>query len=585
MAAAAAAAASSTTPVDLLEAGAPPAAPEARADVGELAVKVLSQHYLLRLLGSFLDPESVACLLLALPRLLRKEITSPYHLASWGRRDARRSPARRTLRLDPTSPFLDLYSFITFHHLHQHAYWLKNHYGYPRNFDYTTGIFRVHLMQPSTKAFAVRACLFLPVEGPPAPFAGNLVLLGYGGQLVFFAPTLAGFEMTANTQLGCSPHSLTRSPGGGALLAAHENSVFVRLKHYTVQCFFTGVPVARKTFLSDCFVDEDAFVTGDKTGNVWLHTVAGTRGPAGRTPARKKAKEEMCIDSELLLDHRHHGAARWPFDYGSDRRDFGVMYKPVGPESRDCLVMLQTDSQLAWGHQLRFHFAPRVGETKRQFRDLFVYFRGLIADLVLHPNGESLFVAVLTTLDRKQFFDHLIGGVSAEGWGANEELHEYEKGYVCVYEVKFVGGVELTVHPKYYLDGTYPGSPRHDHPRRYVVSCKTCQNQGKFCVRIKCGATTLAVKLSTQLIAHLPLVSTGESTVLHQVTDMHAGEFAFSEYHSFGACFTRNFRVAAQENQAGLMACVKQNRFCPDVMRIKDGGRLVETTAHCHTTH
>lgn len=598
-----------------------------------LVLRVLDQYYLFRLLGSYLDAETLASLYLALPPARRDAWFCRRHLAHWGRRHA--SHHRTRLRLDAGSTLLDMGSFLGFRHLYDHARWgvwnrrcrtLDAHgavvqdpmvggvppYGgdngdgpYPFRIAYLTYLFRSHPMQKSSygaQHLMVRACLFMPARGPPPPFAGCLVVLGVGGHLIFYAPTEAGFETVASLQLDCSPHSLACSPRGTALLAAHDNAVFLDLSDHRVRCIFTGVCVEQRRFLRQCFTSEDAFLTADEAGNVWEHGVTRGGPLILLWPPRLARSGGGCgggrggstVTTRLLLDHRDYAPNGWPFFHGDTKTDLAAAYKPATPDTRSCLFLAGIRAGGGMGSVLRLAFSPERGKKGKQRKDLFANFpHALIAALDVHPSHERAYVVVITTQTREGFFSappELSAGVQPR---ENEpRFDELVTGVLGVYELQFPGGGRVRALPRYFLDEC----PRTSHPvtqfpvakirllpashrRAYRLYTARCLKQGwKIQVQARCSRTHLTLRLDRHTLAHIPLVSTGDGTVVCQGLEMDFRVFAFSEHHSFGAVFGAG---SGSKFHAALAACGKYQRFFPDAYEIQRPEKAV-LVQHCH---
>jgi hypothetical protein len=644
--------------------------PYVRPPGDALVLSVMGNHLLMRLLGSYLDKDSIACLYLALPPNLRKLWFTCWQLASWAQRDPRESDQRR-LRMERASPLVDLRAFLSFTHLHQHSNWnFSFGEGYPpfhHSIYYQTHLFRSVKV---SGAISVVACLFLPsvpsigsTSGktddtrqatPPPPFAGNLVVLEADEKLLFYAPTVSGFRLTATVKLGCSPHSLARSPSGRTLLAAHENAVLIQLKPYRVACTFTGVSVRQKTFLPDCFVNDEAFVTGDAYANVWIHTltsVAEVDQQRSTSHQRKRIKTNhqgshgggVVVLSHLLLDNRSYGPTCWPFSKkytaAAPGGDFVVLYKQAtegGDANRcdgggavpDCLVMAVTTLRAGLGHCLRLRFAPApsrhrplqpVVVTQTEIprhpldlqRDVFVYFRrALVASMVLHPSHQSLFVVVMTKLDRNEFFtpsNFPLLSVDGIECYFHPPLFDDEgavEAFVGVYELRFPGdpGVmpfdqDVAVLPRWYLDGIPPNPqdvPKDFQPRTYKLYRR---NKNllvwKPDIVARCNQTHLVVRLSPFRMVHLPLASAFNSTEVYMVPPGSCYyAFDFSQFHSFGASFPairRPDHFVHYMCKPGMVACVKHNRFFPDVTprinTMTDPPQLVQVDRHRYLTY
>jgi hypothetical protein len=638
-----------------------------------LVLRVLGNHLFMRRLGSYLDKDSIAYLYLSLPPSLRKAWFTCWHLASWARRDPREDIDQRCLRMECSSPLLDLRTFLSFTHLHQHSEWnFSFGEGYPPfhpfNF-YQTHLFRPVKVSGST---SVVSCLFLPsvpsigsTSGrtddtrqatPPPPFAGNLVVLEADEKLLFYAPTVSGFRLTATVKLGCSPHSLARSPSGRSLLAAHENAVLIQLKPYRVACTFTGVSVRQKTFMPDCFVNDEAFVTGDATANVWIHTLTSNPNQklSHQTQHRKRLKIDdkghydivvggvggggIVVLSRLMIDNRSYGPTCWPFRYTKKTvgSDFAVIYKHAtegddanscdsGGAVPDCLVMAVTTPRGGLGHRLRLRFAPTpshrplhplvVTQTSVPShpldlqRDVFVYFRrSLVASMVLHPSHQSLFVVVMTKLDRNEFFTPSyfpLMSVDGSQMHFQPPIFDDEKAveaFVGVYELRFPGdpvvspfNPDVSVLPRWYLDGMPPNRkyvPKDFQPKTYKLYRNKTLRVWKPDIVAKCNQTHLVVRLSDIRMVHLPLASDCNSTEVYMVQLCSPSAFDFSQFHSFGAAFPAIHRPDHYVHyvcKPGLLACVKHNRFFPDVTprinAMTDPPQLIQVDRHRYLTY
>ena len=566
---------------------------------------VLDTYYLFQALGSYLDTESLASLYLALPPQRRDQWFCRHHLATWGKRHERAS-GECLLRLNPASTLLNMRSYLSFRHLFEHARWQVGTDDYLSLGDddapvyllreqqqqmedgvvqlyrvtYHTHLFRRHLMDKG-RDMLVRACLFLPVQGPPQPFAGNLVVLGVGGHLFFYAPTLDGFRLVCNVHLQCSPHSLTCAPRGTALLAAHENSVFVALDLERVHCIFTRVHVAQDTFLGQCFTYEDTFVTGDEAGNVWEHRVVrsdkrqrrGTTDPVG-------GRAGSVVTTTLLLDHRAYGPNRWPFFHGETTDELVLAFKPGNRVTEDCLLLAGKRPRWGLGSLLRLVFSPGSMDYDSN-DDAYVSFpQSLVASLVVHPGHQSVFVVVLTKLTRKAFLEFAPPVLTTQPRHMPPRFDLRVTGVVAVYELRFLLGRRLRVVSRYFLDAApsttpvasndfFPSVPLPAEERRayrMYSDLSLLRQTWRIQVQARCGRTHLTLRLDENTLAHIPLISTADSTVFCQGRDTSFRVFAFSEHHSFGFVAGAGY---GPRYHTPLMSCVKYNRFFPDVLPSK----------------
>lgn len=598
-----------------------------------LMARVLGIAELMRDLGSFLDDDSLACLYEVLPLRWRDVWISSRHLASWGRRHDR-AGGECLLRLLPRSPLLDVPTYLGFRHLHEHARWdlAPPHVVHldddnriasdPMEGDsdggislvafrasYRTHLFKLHDMErPESGVFLlVRACLFLPSAGPPEPFAGNLAVLGFGGHLVFYAPTLDAFKITCVVVLQCSPHGLAISPGGTALLAAHENSVLLRLEKHRARCTFTGVRVDRRNFLGQCFTSESSFLTSDDAGNVWEHALDGDDddddGDASSLPKQRR-RQSRCFGSSargagptgsvvtttLLFGRRDYGSP-WPFAHGETTDDLALVYKTSTPSSADCLLLAGSAPGRGLGSILRLIFSPRSCAAT----STYVFFReSLVASMATHPSQDCVFVVVVTRLKRSEFFAPSHAPIVRRDAQPRDTAPRFDAlatGVVAVYELCFSRGRRARAVPRFFLDCAPPTSPLFEssasfppdpapqrHRRAYSLYDNQCLSQNwKIQVQARCGQTTLVLRLNRRTLAHLPLVTAPDNTVFCQLRDKPFRVFAFSDHHSFGAVFGAELH---KEYRCGLAACAKYNRLHPDVVR--EIQRRPVTVQHCH---
>lgn len=582
----------------------------------QLLLRILDNPYIFRELGAYLDTEALACLYMLLPRRGRSNWFQRGHLASWGKRHDRPAGELR-LSLVASSPLLDLPAYLSYRHLIEHARWgvSASRYTvmdadglleilYPDvleadavtvHYAYHTHLFRPHpMLHDSGFRLTVRACLFLPVSGPPACFAGNLVLLGVGGQLQFYAPTLAGYQRVLDTRLHASPHGLVCSPRGTALLAGHENTIFIALESDLVRCVYTGVSVHPRSYRGQCFTAEDTFLSVDPTGNVWEHTVERRRPEPSlmkKWKLRRPRGERRAVVTRQLLDYdpRH-----WPFLLPNTPAELVLTYKPATDSTCDCLLLSAMSRRAGLGATLRLRFAPYEDDG---CNDACVFFwRSFVASVVAHPTHESVYVVVVTKLTREDFFSPAYApqvATTEQPRGTPPHFDPSVTGVVAVYELRFPGGRLVRAVPRFYLheapptswpgdDGAQPIEPLPPSVRRaYRLYAKqSCTEDWTLQVQAHCGRTHLAIRLDGHTMAHLPLIASADNTVLCQHHTASFCAFAFSANHSFGAVFGRGTHSA---HHAPLIACIKYNRFFPDVLADKIEGPLHAVT-HEHVS-
>jgi hypothetical protein len=555
-----------------------------------LVAKVFGQEPIMKLVGSYLHYEDVYNFFRSLPASLQRRWLYHSHLAEWTAR--RRNKWEAALRIDRSSPFLDLASYLNFNHLHDHT-WNTDGPGEEDEDQplYATSMFRHHPMQPPVRQLHVQACLFLPSKGPAPALAGNLVLLSMmgGGCLTFYAPTLDGFVLTCRVNLECSPHLLACSPGGTALLAAHHNSVWIDVSGPTVRCTFTGIRVDYGSS-GMCFASENSFLTSDYKGNVWLHQLE-EEDSHSRRRLRAGVRPTVGVTTSLLIDCQSYGTAAWPFNKNIGRGTFHFVYKPASPATTDCLILLSRTYFQGKGTAMRLKFAPRL-QRDTSGEDYFIYFnKCIIADVVVHPGNEHIFVVVMTRLNREDFFGNgwrpVVSNVG-QLYRPSRPIRATESNRVGVYELQFHDDDQkkVTAVPRFMLDGLSTFTTLHGHgvcsPRKYPM----IRPDEQKIIHAQCGNTHLTVALSPLLLVHLPLISTAESEVIHHMMKSTFRVFAFSGDLSFGVVFAE-FREQnpALYNVAGLISCVKYQRVNADVRTINGTDCLMSVAKHQHPTY
>lgn len=582
-----------------------------------LLEQLVADFYLFAELGSYLTTEALAGLYLALCPKKRDMWFHPRLLAEWGKR-LPLNGRRCKLIVNPHSPLLNMSTFMTMRHLYEHGQWdtyrasrfigldvdeeiVRDECGGGFRDVFITDFFHRHSIECENRVYMlVRACLFLPVIGPPDPFAGNLVVMGVGGALIFYAPSLTGFFITCSVQLQCSPHNLAMSPDGTSLLAAGtKNSVFVHLSDHRAECLFTGVPVHQSSFLGQCFSAENVFLTTDEAGNVWEHEVlrGGVRmrfismprkrwkcclldDGAGHDHCGYRMPEEAVVITRCLVGQREYGPTRWPFTYGEKTAGLALVYKQHTRATEACLILAGMAPRSGLGPVLRLIFSPHR-KRKKGGRDVFVFFpRALVSSVAVHPSNESVFVVVLSRMKREEFFRHPpLVEVGRQPSNNAQRFDRRVTGVVGVYELTFAKRPRVRVVPRYFLDAApasryypywrdLPGVPEEEEGkelrayRMYTDLLLEGQQGHKIQVQARCGLTHLVIRLDSHWFAHIPLISSPESTIVCQNLDAPCREWCFSEYHHFGILFGPGI---GRRFFTPLVACIKYNRFHPDV--------------------
>jgi hypothetical protein len=550
---------------------------------------ILAQHYLMRQIGDYLHHEDVVALFLALPQPLRQKWLSPYHLAAWTRRQ-KASPHNGQFdhnemlrRIEPTSRWLTLDTYLHVHPRMDHSRttdgpWDQNDGGR----IFVTDLFKDHNFTPQRPRVKVRACLFLPQRGPTRFLRGNLVVMGWSGQVSFYETSMVSYKLTASINLECAPDSLALSPGGSALLAGHVNSVWIDVSSTVIRCIFTGVTVHR-LHTPHRIYSETAFLTGDYGGNVWMHQLEG-----GGRKRKRSSDQEIRVVTTLFVDSKCFGPKRWPFKsggYGS----ISFLYKPSTPSTSDCIIFFDNTHDQGRGSLLRLKFAPHPQKTASDFDDVFIHFsRSVIASITVHPEHDFIYVVVMTKLLRKEFFaqNSWSPAVSTVGELCRDGQNWYGRieHTVGVYELEFPEGRQVVVRPRFLLDGVDRNGVgsrlKHD-------LYKESEHYSRILIEARCGVTNLTIKLSDELLAHLPLISTAENDVVYHYSEHEFVEFAFSANLGFGILFEDDVRIYDHSKPLGLIACTKYQRFNRDVTSIKksNSGFLVPVAPHQHPAY
>jgi hypothetical protein len=222
-------------------------------------------------------------------------------------------------------------------------------------------------------------------------------------------------------------------------------------------------------------------------------------------------------------------------------------------------------------------------------------------------------VVVMTKLDRNEFFTpSYFPLMSVDGSQMHFQTPIFDdekevKAFVGVYELRFPGdpvvppfNLDVTVLPRWYLDGMPPNSKyvsKNFQSKMYKLYGNRSSDTHlgwKPDIVAKCNQTHLVVRLNSMKMVNLPLASTGNSTEVYMIPyeSCSPSAFDFSQFHSFGAAFPAIHRPDHYVHyvcKPGLLACVKHNRFFPDVTprinAMTDPPQLIQVDRHRYLTY
>jgi hypothetical protein len=538
-------------------------------DDDDRGVRVLRVPHLFFKILCHTTLEATVSLYLALPPAARDLCFRPDYYARLVRlQDLRRTDGVRLQLV--AGDEVDFVSYVKFRHLHLHGLAMPR--SALNSACYVVDAYRSHPMLPHQREMVVVDCLFLPATAP-GRLSNNLVVLCAGGEFLCYAPGDFCFRLTASSVLRgmeSQAHSLVSSPLGTRLLVVGERyTCYIKLAEDGLLSLLTRIPerILKCNFGSHCFVDESSFLTMD-TVNHHLLT--------------KWTYSEV---SETMV-RRVWLKVRLPLLGGLDPPK-SLVYKRRTENTPDCLILSARPRGLAQGNRLGLvvdFFGGRETPYKEGGSlDFYeVNFRScVVADHVVHPDQERVYVGVVTRLSRKDFFAHVPPTV--------EECllpDGFVVGTGAVYELTFGAGGRMEVRPKFYLDmlerdervGVFADNWGAGQQRLYHFAMSQ-----EPMMKLQCGRHTLTVKLNSNVLAHIPLVSGPDSTVCYlrpTGTYGHFVKFCFSTDHSFGAVF-RGYLALSNSFMWGLKLCPVYNNFSGDENKINLRGLEVLRCSPC----
>ena len=485
-----------------------------------MGVVILSQPHLFFRILSHATLDTMVSLYLAIPPGRRSLFFHPVDYRKLVKIACAETFKRDGVFLDVKGS-TDFASFVRFLHLHQHS--IPMFLMIPSEYFYMTNAYAEHPVKPPTQEYYVSDCCFLP-RTAPGKFSNNLVVLGYRGELQLFAPQKSCFRLTAKIQLQCykgaPTHTLVISPLGRSLLVmSHEDIHWFRLRDDGFDCISMCIPKSQEMGMihDACFFTENHFISSDRKGDVLLHSVMGKSKSIRVTP--------YGIPRKIWISD---GEA--PFNCLNYKR--GTTNTPNG-----CLVVSRKIYRRGHGHQLKLYFDGIDEPVLLTFRQC------VIVSHLMHPDQESLFVVVITTLPRRNFLSSLFLPHRQE-----EALTWFDHdvtGHVGVYQLTFQrSGDDVRVRPRWYLNNLIPRERLLDHfdlmrdnSRRLYPHSPTSE---RMSVGARIDRTHLSVMVNTVTLAHLPLWSGPDCSIVYE----HRKEFrhfCFSEEHTFGAFFSGDY--------------------------------------------
>jgi hypothetical protein len=404
-------------------------------------------------------------------------------------------------------------------------------------------------------------CIFLPATAP-GRLSNNLVLLGTEGELFCYAPGESCFRQTVRTTLNFQGHSLVSSPLGSKLLVVAEKYLcLVRLAEDGVDVSLkVRIPerIHKYAFGGDCFVDECSFLTMNTLNQQVV------------------SKWTYCEDTETLI-RRVCLKIRLPPLGGLDPPQ-ALVYKRVTEDTEDCVVVSARPTSLGQGNCLGLifdFFGAEESPQQRRIGGQIAFYQltlpsCVIADHAVHPDQKRVYVAVITMLDKEEFFADVPFAHDVEQCTLPPVGGEI-RGVVAVYEINFITGRRVKVLPKFYLD-QIEGTPEEEAARMEYPGLGVFRRLYTFMgtheslVRLKCYQYNLTLKLDCGFLAHVPLVSGPASTICYHKSWGHFTRFCFSADHSYGAVF-RGYLAMGNDFLSGLRGCPLYNVFPGDARR------------------
>ena len=456
---------------------------------------VLRQPDLLFRIGSMLSFDDAVALHDAFPSLWRMWTYSS-HYVRWFRRHLHSgvefpSPAWKSLSLTNFWQKIDFYSYVQHVHYHRHG---SLHRHLPK---YKTDILQFCGMVPASAKFLVKACIFLP-RTAPAPFSGNLVLLGLHGELATYAASSFSYEPTSHTQLDFCPDALCCSPRGSVVLlpSSHGHTSAVVLGQVPV-VYASGLCLDRDSFRAECFWTEDSFLAWSGTSIV-KHTL-------GKNERIKSVP--FCSAPPF---RRHRVVQNQPVFWVKPKR--GLV--PA------CLIFGEVSGVGSLSTRLR------VVGGRADDRDNFVSFEKQnvrVCDCVLHPSQNTMFVMCIHRGSGKLFFSTSPLVTSREPTLSDPGRRDDWYGTICFYHVNFLADGEVEVLPRFFA-GRYSPSDVVDH-WGHLYGFKAGRH-----ARAVCTDTHLSVKFQEMGVCHFSLIASPLSQPYYE-TDFVQKLWAISRDH------------------------------------------------------
>lgn len=430
----------------------------------------------------------------------------------------------------------DFGEFLKFLHLHHHALVMQQTSYTVKGYQ-TQGFYR-HPVLPPTAIFPVVSCIFLPMAAP-GRFSGSLAVLGREGELVLLSPRRDCFRKIFSCTLSMgTPRSaaktLVSSPSGKSMLATDERGLYwVHLSEEKVRCVRFDLSGNWRDLGGVCFYDEQSFLLLDICGRLWKHSLVHSEQLTG----------EMIL-GPIAMD----ASSGWPITYA---------YKRETSATSAWLVL--NPRRAGTAHWNRMMFCSKE-ETL-----LFEVPECLVCNYAVHPDQEELYVVVLTCQSRKQFLSQ----------APVQPVHRYSVmplvhfatgnrvGRVGVFRVDFTAPA-IRLVPRFYMSAV--GETGDEVlPGEFGYCTLHNLSSSPSMTDMRCSRSHLSVMAGCNQLAHLPLISGAESTVLYQRLRTRT-TFCVSEDNSFFASF-RGYTVGFEDFMKGGVMCKNYLDLSGDVSK------------------
>lgn len=421
----------------------------------------------------------------------------------------------------------DRFRPITFEAYVQHVHWHKHaSYSPGAHPKYKTDVLQFAGMTP-VPVFVVKACLFLP-KSAPAPFSGNLALLGLDGELVTFRADPFSYAATSFTRLPFNPDALRCSPRGETLLlpSAAGATAAVVLGGAAPTVRVSDVSVEGST--GDCFVGEDCFLSwAENRLDLLRHRV----GPDS-------------FETSLYWDHRIAGTA---FVRAAGETLFWLR-QSRGEEPAHLVFAEAYGTGL--GNRMR---VVRDPEGERESAYLYFHTPGTsVCDCLFTPDQDVLFVMCIQRGSGKDFFTGTPPSVGTmEGEGYDPKLNEGTYGHFCFFGVTFEREwVQVT--PRFFV-GRYDLHDPVDH-WGHLYALSACQHAAAVCTD-----SHLSVRFLSQGVCHFSLIATPLSQPYY-ATKFVRRLWTISRDHKHHAYFSGEQSSWTDTKLVGYRECSKYDR-------------------------